>query len=304
MNVATVGIATYIARMYIEKAGVVYGTRFGENQNVEFIRITDMSEIDSISGSKYCQSKLGDTFLNIIEDLENQSEVLFIGLPCQVGALRKLLELQKVDDEKLLCIDLVCHGVASPLIYREWVKYCEEKAKSKIKKIIFRDKNQGWKNQSWTMVYENNVVETDELPQQIYKHMYYAGYALRPSCHSCRYTNLNRGGDLSLGDFWNITEVNPSFEEYLGVGMMFVNTSKGEKTFRDIQKAFEYREVRVEQCKQPQLEKPTAPNDNREQFWSDYRRLSFEKLANKYNGYSYKQRIKKYILKRINGTNK
>lgn len=54
----------------------------------------------------------------------------------------KLFE-QKYDN--LICIDVVCHGVPSPKLWREYAKFQESKY-GKLEQINFRAKEEGWKN--------------------------------------------------------------------------------------------------------------------------------------------------------------
>ena len=65
-------------------------------------------------GSKYIQSKMGDTYKKVQEDLNAKREVLFSGTSCQVAGLKHFLGK---DYDNLICIDIVCHGVPSPVVW-------------------------------------------------------------------------------------------------------------------------------------------------------------------------------------------
>lgn len=288
---STVGIATYLANIYLKKGYVVYGSALN-GYEVSFVRITDTQDLNRLKGSKYCQSALGETFKCILQDIKSDNKVFFCGTPCQVCALKIFLEAKNANLNKIILVDLVCHGVASPKIFSSWLEYCHTKNHSEIDEVLFRDKRYGWASQKWTIKYKNGKEETDTFQEQIFKNLYYGGYVLRPSCHSCRFTNKNRYGDITLGDFWNIKEINPYFYSENGVGLVFLNTDKGMKCFENCLEDYQVEEVDVAKCNQPQLEYATEPNIDRDKFWSDFQKDSFPKIANKYSGLSYWQRIK------------
>lgn len=294
---STVGLATYLARVYLEKGYTVYGSIL-KDKEVGFVRTTDVHDLNRLKGSKYCQSTLGDTFKYILQDIKSNSKVFFCGTPCQVFALKKYLEAKNADLSNVILLDLVCHGVASPKVFSNWLEYCQKRNGAEIKEVLFRDKRYGWTSQRWTIKYKNGKEETDEFQEQVFKHLYYGGYVMRPSCHSCIFANKNRPGDLTLGDFWNIREVDPSFYSENGVGLVFANTSKGLKCFESCLENYQVEEVDAAKCNQPQLEYAAKPNVERTKFWDDFERTSFNKIANKYSGLSFLQRIK-FALKNI-----
>lgn len=294
---STVGIATCLANIYLKKGSVVYGSTLNGHE-VGFVRITDNQDLNRLRGSKYCQSALGETFKCILQDIKSDNKVFFCGTPCQVFALKKFLEAKNADLNKIILVDLVCHGVASPKIFSSWLEYCHKKNHSEIDEVLFRDKRYGWASQKWTIRYKNGKEETDAFQEQVFKNLYYGSYVLRPSCHSCRFTNKNRYGDITLGDFWNIREVDPTFYSENGVGLVFVNTLKGLEFFESCFDDYLVKEVDASICTQPQLEHPTKPNVDRAKFWNDFEKESFIKIANKYCGLSFLQRVT-FALKNV-----
>lgn len=97
-------------------------------------------------GSKYPQSSLKCCFSEIKELLLKKQVVLFSGTPCQVYGLKAYL---RNNYDNLITLDFVCHGVASPKIWREYLQlFIKEKPVS----ITFKDKVKGWKK--WHVKYE------------------------------------------------------------------------------------------------------------------------------------------------------
>lgn len=292
---STAGVATYLAEKCILEGGIVYGTVLASNQEVKFLRIDTITYIEKLKGSKYCQSNLNNTFQDVLVDLEMGKKVLFCGTPCQVKGLKKFLQLKKADTDNIFFIDLICHGVASPRFFSRWIKYCEQTNSSLIDELTFRDKRYGWKSQIWTTKYKNGVEEVETDKQQVFKNLYYGGYILRPSCHSCKFTNKDRTGDITLGDFWNILDVDASFMSEAGVGLMFINSEKGESLLQLCKSHYEIEAVDSDLCRQPQLEHPPVPNSGRSIFWKDFQMLPFSKIVRKYSGLSLKNRLMRKI---------
>ena len=48
--------------------------------------------------------------------------MVFIGLPCQVAAVKKYAEMKKVNTDDLFTVDLICHGIPSDLYLKEHVQ--------------------------------------------------------------------------------------------------------------------------------------------------------------------------------------
>ena len=72
-----------------------------------------------MQGSKYVQSSLGNIFKDVQKKLKNDIFVLFSGTPCQVDALKSYL---RKDYPNLLTVDIICHGVPSPKVWRMYLE--------------------------------------------------------------------------------------------------------------------------------------------------------------------------------------
>jgi len=114
------GIFTLIAESVIQKGGVVFGVRFNDNWEVVHDYTETVEGLAAFRGSKYVQSRIGNTYLTAKKFLSAGRKVLFSGTPCQIAGLKAFLQ---IDYDNLLTIDLVCHGVPSPLV---WKRYLDE----------------------------------------------------------------------------------------------------------------------------------------------------------------------------------
>ena len=104
----------------------------------------------------------------------------------------------------------------------------------------------------------------------------------RPACANCKFANMNRVGDITLGDFWGIEKNDPYFSDNKGVSLVFINSDKGKELFEQVKDEFQYIVCQPENCLQPTLQSPSKPSPRRRHFWDDYQMMEFEKLIKKY----------------------
>ncbi len=136
---AFIAISDYV----LNNNGVVYGAGFKDHFRVVHKRATTSLERDEFKGSKYVQSDLTGVFCRVEQDLRNGRLVLFSGTPCQTSGLNSFIGSKL--RENLVLVDIVCHGVPSPYIWRDYIKYLEEKHGSEVCFVNFRDKQKfGW----------------------------------------------------------------------------------------------------------------------------------------------------------------
>lgn len=270
------GVFTAIANCILEKSGVIYGAILDKDFIVRHARINRATELELLNGAKYVQSNLNGIFPKVLEDLQKDRYVLFSGTPCQVAGLKSFL---RKDFEKLICVDLVCHGVPSPLLWKKYINYLQKQGK--LEEFLFRNKKTGW-HTSTTRYSIDGKMYYKNMSENPFTKMYFSGLSIRPSCHECIYTNFNRKGDLTIGDFWGIENVKPQFDDNKGVSLLMVNSLKGVKIFETIKKELEYFETSQRESLQPQLYEPTKKSELHEEFFADLTYFSFEKLMEKY----------------------
>lgn len=126
-----------------EKQGVVFGARFNDKWEVVHDYAEAIKDAEAFKGSKYVQSRIGDNFKKAEEFLKSGRTVLFSGTPCQIAALR--LFLRKDYGAQLITVDIACHGVPSPLVWKDYLNSTCGNTE-KISRISFRDKRNGWQN--------------------------------------------------------------------------------------------------------------------------------------------------------------
>lgn len=221
------GIFSLLAEHVLSEGGVVYGAAFGQEWNVRHFRIDTVNELWRLRGSKYVFSDFKCTPSEIEKDIENGRKVLFSGTPCQVAAIRKRLGNYPL----LLLVETVCHGAPDA---RYWERYLEELLKklrrkpTDIASINFRDKRTGWKNYSFTITFNDGGVFTQPHDDNLYMRAFLQNLTLRKGCFVCpfKYPNGTKA-DITIGDFWGISQLAPEIDNDLGTTVVIARTKKG-----------------------------------------------------------------------------
>lgn len=299
MHSSSGGLFYTLSKNVLNKNGVVYGCIFDDNFHAIHIRTDNMDGIKKMMGSKYSQSELGNVYNNVKKDLKNGKLVLFTGTPCQVAGLNKFLKDK--DNSKLILVDLICHGTPSPQLFQDYIKFLEKTKKKKIKGYYHRSNKISWQQHTENVVYEGGKEDYTSRLSQTWKRIFYSDLCLRPSCYSCKYTNTKRPGDITIGDFWGIEQYDKEFVDKKGVSLVLINTTKGQKLFKEISNDLLINKRKIEEAivKNPQLKQPINISINeRKKFWSDYKNNGFKYIANKYGGYNNIGKLKN-LIKRI-----
>ena len=71
-----------------------------------------------------------------------------------------IFKVIKYKYKKLYVIDLVCHGVPSPQLWKDYINYLEKKCNSVITKVQFRDKKYGWKSNKESFKFKRTYIHT------------------------------------------------------------------------------------------------------------------------------------------------
>jgi len=285
------GVFTSISDFVLKENGVIIGAAFDNNFKVCHQEAFDKKDRDRFRGSKYVQSDLGDIFVKVKKHLDDKM-VLFSGTPCQVAGLKSFL---KVEYDNLITCDMVCHGVPSPKVFKDYISFMENTLSDKTTDINFRDKITGWHKFSFTHTYENRKI-SKVFNRNPFCFMFSNHLIIRPSCHNCVFTNFTRPSDITIADYWGIGKFKPDFDDNKGVSLAILNTNKGELLFEKIRSDFDVQLSNLADCIQPNLKEPTKPSPKRSMFWNDYYNRGFEYVAKKYAGYGFINNIKRIII--------
>lgn len=285
------GAFSVLSDIILAQGGAVYGCVLGNDMQAEHRRAVSVEERDNMRGSKYVQSKTLDTFEQAADDLKNGMPVLYSGTSCQIAGLLSYMRAAKVDTEKLYTVDIICHGVPSPMVFNDYIAWLKKKYHIKnISSYEFRNKRDyGWKDHMETVHGSKRDYDLSVYSRLFYKHV-----ILRPVCYVCQYKSYIHEADITLGDFWGFenNEQGKHYNDDKGMSLLFVNTEKGEELFEKAKPELEWFESNREECFQNPLSAPSKKPLNREEFWLDYSKGDFDLIARKYAGYSVKTYFK------------
>ena len=229
------GAFSSIARYTLSQGGFVYGATLNEDLECKHIEINSIEGLDKLRGSKYIQSNIGLAYKQVKQRLSSGGYVLFTGTPCQISGLMSYLGK---DYEKLVTIDLICHGVPSNSLFLAYIKKLQERLgfaeNEKVSSFEFR-RREGWG-------FEPSITTTMSKCKKLYgiDALYMSAFdkasIFRRSCYQCHYAKTNRDGDFTIGDFWGVGKQGVPFkyDTTKGVSLLLVNSDKG----RSIMKQF------------------------------------------------------------------
>lgn len=291
------GLFPAMANYVLNENGIVIGAAFDKNNELRHIAVTNKEELYKLKGSKYIQSDLGNIFKYIKDNVENK-KVLFVGVPCQVAGLKAYLNKEY---ENLICIDLICHGVPSPNLFKKYIEELEKEKNDELLSYNFRDKITGWDMYSNTAIFRNsNVISI--YSKNDYMRLFLADVALRESCFNCNFKLGNKYSDITLGDFWGVNKYYPEMYNRNGVSAVIVNTNKGKYVFDRIKEDLEYKSCNIKEIIDGNLALKVSSHrpESRNLFFDDLYKKNIRYLVKKYAKkdslfYRLKRKIKKMI---------
>lgn len=274
------GMFSAVADYVLSQSGAVFGCTMGKDKwEATHIYVENSKDLDYLRGSKYVQSNTGNTYELCREKLESGNMVLYSGTPCQIAGLYSYLGK---DYENLITIDLVCHGVCSPSLFQMYIRYLENKYNEKILDFDFRNKIKfGWGLCSTILTRTKIRIRLAACDR--YMTQFKAGLSYRECCYSCKYAKTERMGDITIGDYWGVSKFHPELDTFIGVSLLMVNTSKGQKVLSKITDSLDIYQSKLEWVveKNENLVHPTKRPPIRDDFYRDIDKLGFERAMNK-----------------------
>lgn len=275
-----------LAKPVIDEGGVVYGAAFDDKFAVRHIRCEDEVSLRRCCGSKYVQSDVGDSYASVRADLASGRTVLFSGTPCQVAGLKSYLKLCGGGSTRLILVDLLCHGAASPGIFSDHVAFLESRH-GRLVGYEFRNKDFGWHG------YRNAAVFRDDGKRfgydvSAYQEIFDFSYAARPVCSRCPYACAARAGDVTLGDYWGVEGYFPAIDDNRGVSLAIVCTDLGDSLVRGIGPAAKLEEG---QYSQGVLRQSCMPSKDRADFWATYCSKGYTGVLRRFTSYGLLRRV-------------
>ena len=285
------GMFYILAQYTIQKGGVVFGVTYNKELIAVHEYAENINDCKKFCGSKYVRSDLKDSYIKVKEFLTHDRYVLFTGTACQISGLKKFLEK---DYEKLILCDILCHANPSPKVFKLYIENIENIKHKKVKNILFRSKENGWRNQTPIIVYEDG----SKSEEKSYFNAFVNEMINRPSCYNCKFASKRRITDFTIGDFWGIEKVAPEINTENGVSLISVNTPKGNMIFDEVKTQMMIKEVNYDLACSFNHYRNVKEHKNREKF---FKGISNEKI-NSENIIKYMNKYtKKSVYKKIAG---
>lgn len=239
-NSSSGGAFSALAKYILDKGGYVCGARIVQGGFCEHVIVDNWEDLAPLRGSKYVQSNINNCYKEIKTLLEQDKYVLFTGTPCQVAGLYAVLGK---DYEKLITVDLLCHGTPSQKVFREYLNEITDGHADDVLNVNFREKTTGWRNPSLTIdgkdlsIIVPNVFYNGDL-----NNSYIIGFLknmlIRKSCCDCQFNGLPREADITIGDFWGIENCDKTLDDNNGTSALLINSEKAKRIISNVCDAF------------------------------------------------------------------
>lgn len=291
------GAFTAIASYVLERGGVVFGAAYGEKFQVRHTYVESHAELWKFRNSKYVQSDMGDTFRQVRDFLKAGRWVCFSGTPCQVEGLSKFLDKTY---ERLVLVDVVCHGIPSPLIWNKYLEY-QRTNESQPDNIRFRDKYYGYKYSTMSMVKAGKTVYHVGSQMDPMLRAFFTDICDRPSCYDCPFKKRYRVSDMTIWDCFSVYDFDKTLDDDKGTTRVLCHTEKGTAIMQALESIARCKEVEPEMLVSGVKEMVTSVSENpkREQFFKDAAHMSGTELFGKYYPVTAKTKLKTAIRKML-----
>lgn len=273
------GIFTLLAKYVLSKNGVVCGATMGESYDVKHILITSLEELPLLQKSKYVQSNTGFIYKQAIDALRDQKMVLFSGTPCQVAAMNAVFKAYSnkwgdLNADNLLLVDILCHGVPSSQMLKDYIS--ENFDESRLTGIDFRSKINGWRADQITVFWNDGTSDVIEWHNSAYEEGFQRNICLRDGCNECEFCGIQRQGDITIGDFWQVEKYDKDLNDKLGTSVVLINNTKGEEIFNCIKDSLVIaQKTPISAARHNRLKTTFSSHPMRERFFDLYPKRSF-----------------------------
>ena len=284
------GLAFAMMRKAIRDGGVVYGAAMAEDFTVRHIRVTEEAGLEPLRLSKYVQSDMDGVPAMVLEDLKAGRKVLFTGTPCQCAGIVSIAGKHR---DNLLLADIICHGVPSPAVWKDFIRHQEELHGKPVTAAIFRDKALGWHDHRETLYFGNEKQVSNEYTFLFYRHL-----MLRPSCSACPFASFDRPSDITMADCWGVEEDLPGFaDDNRGCSLLIVHTKAGDAFANTFPDECVRKVIKVPSEMQPNLYHPTKPHKRAKSFENTYIRKGYAAANRRFGKESRAYRLEQFIKK-------
>ena len=288
------GAFTLLAEEMLKRGGAVAGAAYDKDFGVHHVIITDRQDLDLIRRSKYAQSDQEDCYSRVKKLLEAGTPVLYSGTPCQIAGLKGFLG---DDHAGLVTVDLICHGIPSPGLYKEHLAelaasadpaFSEGSAEDVLNRVSSVEMRE---RKGWGTCFSVTLKDGTEITRKGSKDLYIKAFLLhlcmRRCCHGCAFARVPRQGDITIGDLWDARKkhLGSPYEEKSSI--VLVNSDKGKEFWESAVSSTERNISSMSFGKEDvrdfnnNIYEPSADEDTalRDKFYENLKEMSFSEAV-------------------------
>lgn len=291
------GAFTAIATWVINRGGVVFGAALDTENFEVHHKYTDTVEgLEQFRISKYVQSHVDDCFIQVKQFLKEDKWVCFSGTPCQIEGLYHFL--RKRVYEKLVLVDVVCYGIPSPGVFKDYMQWKQQKIGGKFKKVLFREKILSYNYTSFSIYNEDSGKDYHKgVECEQFMRSFFSNINVRPSCYDCKFKKQYRVSDFTIWDCYDVKAFSRNLDDK-GTNRVLVHTKKGERILNDVKpliRVEQYDDIQHFIADEAAMVKSVSMNPQRKLFFEDYTRLPMEMLMQKWFPITWKVRLNSFL---------
>lgn len=232
------GAFSLFADYVLKNNGIVFGSRYNGTMECLEVASTDVCSLSDLRKSKYIESYTGESFAEVRNQLKVGRMVLFCGTPCQIRGLKHYLTTTHTQQDNLITLDFVCHGVPSNDFFTAF-KHTQEKNGRKVVNVDFRYKNFSkklfWHKMSLGLTYDDNSIKV--VNSSDYYYYYYQPFMenimLRNCCYTCNIVQSS-SADFTIGDFWGVVRYKKEIDDNRGISFVKIHNMKWKEVFLEL----------------------------------------------------------------------
>lgn len=300
------GAFTAISNWVLDHGGCVYGARLtyqkdscGSEGNGWFVlhcKVDDKDGLSSFRNSKYVQSDLGNCFREIKELLKANRWVLFSGTPCQIEGLYRYLKKQK--KEKLVLVDVVCYGIPSPGVFRDYMEWKQKDIGGEFSQVLFREKRLCYNYTSFSIYNKDESLNYHSgVEKEPFMRSFFSNINVRPSCYKCRFKKRYRVSDFTIWDCYDVKAFSKDFDDN-GTNRILVHSELGRKIFEEIKPSIKFEhfaDIETFISDEVALTNSVPKEPRREAFFEDYASMDMQALMQKWFPATMKVRMNSFL---------
>jgi len=275
------GMFTILSDWFLLRGGVVYSPDFDNNMLLYHKRMTTEKERNRARGSKYVQSNFTDVYQSVINDISDNKEIIVFGTPCQINGLLSFLSEEQ--RKKIYTVDVICNAVGSPEIWSKHIERLEKRYRKKINSYNFRPKTKGYLSVCEECGFEDGSNKEILYASLNYNTLYYNNLIIRDSCTNCRFADIKRVSDLSIGDYSENLK-NGLFVFSKGVSTVLVNSDRGSVLFDEIKEKIVHYSIDENNLYHKRLKECTRHNSQSKVFYNNFHSKGLDYAERKFLG--------------------